>query len=154
MLKIERLNKNPQDSRLEYVCHITVLAKIEILLKTGLPDRWDEALISPIISKKQLEIEHSKVRGNCHHVGKADDNPDRCCTPYECDRCRAFDPYDYSIGPMLGERGDILLYPSEKNRDEFDRMFEALTDALAIIAFIPRGIPDFWGYSYEAKFDV
>lgn len=147
-LKTERLEFEELTS-LEYVCHLVTVSKIEKLLECGLPDNWQDIILSPVISDDELKKEHIKVRENCTNSSREKDDPAYCKTPNACDQCKMFDKTHYSIGGILGERGDVLLYPSEKDRDTFDRLFDGLTTALSLLAFVPGGVPGFWGYSYE-----
>ena len=139
---------------LQAECRKLVEIKINVILENGLPKNWSEMLLRPILGDSELEKEHDKVRKNCCFFGLEDEDPRKCLTPNECSNCKNFDPYNYSIGPMLGEQGDILLYPSKKNEATFLKLLEGLTTALAVIAFVPCGVPYFWGYSYVAKFDA
>ena len=141
-LKIEKTSPD-RDTPFQSLARGRIEAKILLLLETGLPDRWDELLTNPAISAAELEIEHSKIRSQCSR--------DRCPTPNACQVCVDFDPETYSIGWLLAERGDVLLYPKESDRDAFNAMFEQLTYAIALLAFLPGGVPSFWNYSYEAE---
>lgn len=153
MIKIDKINKE-KDTALQSICRVVVEFKINRLLEVGLPDRWDKCLVDSVLRDEELQIEHDRIRGSsCNRDQLETTDPNHCKTPQQCDPCPVFDPGAYSIGWILGERGDILLYPSEQNRDEFDLLFDRLTDAVAIMAFVPGGVPGFWNYSYEAKFD-
>jgi hypothetical protein len=159
MIKIEvdpnwREPSTASDKALQAECRELIEVKIRIILENGLPANWTEMLTSPVLSDAGLKKAHDKDRENCCFFGLEDADPRKCFTPNKCQQCKNFDPYNYSIGPMLEEKGDILLYPSKKDEDTFLSLLEGLTTALAILAFIPCGVPYFWGYSYEAKFDV
>jgi hypothetical protein len=45
---------------------------------------------------------------------------------------------------------DVLLFPSRKNVDRACGIFNRLTDAIAILAFVPNGI-EIFGVWYEVK---
>ncbi len=49
--------------------------------------------------------------------------------------------------------GDILIYPDKKNLDRANELFELLTDAIAILAFVPGGICIF-GYRYSVESEI
>ena len=143
-LKIKKTNPD-RDTPLQASTRGRIETKILLLLEAGLPDRWDELLTRPAISAAELEVEHLKIRLECGR--------DKCPTPNACQVCAEFDPQTYSIGWLLAERGDVLLYPKESDRDAFNAMFEQLTAAIALLAFLPGGVPSFWNYSYEAEID-
>ena len=144
MLLIQKVSRG-EDTPIQSSIRNAVQIKISLLLKTGLPDRWDDLLTKPVISVAELDVEHLKIRSQCCC--------DKCPTPNDCQVCAEFDPQAYSIGWLLAERGDVLLYPKESDRDAFNAMFEQLTDAIALLSFVPGGVPSFWNYSYEATID-
>ena len=144
MLLIQKVSRC-KDTPIQSSIKESIESKIWLLLKTGLPDRWDDLLTRPAISAEELEIEHLKIRSQCCR--------DQCPIPNACQVCAEFDPQTYSIGWLLAERGDVLLYPKESDRAAFNAMFEQLTDAIALLSFVPGGVPSFWNYSYEAAID-
>ena len=144
MLLIRKVSRC-EDTPIQASIRNAVEAKILLLLKTGLPGRWNELLTRPAISAAELELEHLKIRSQCCR--------EQCPTPNACQVCAEFDPQTYSIGWLLAERGDVLLYPKESDRAAFNAMFEQLTNAIALLSFIPGGVPSFWNYSYEAEID-
>jgi len=148
-LKIQKTN-NDRDTPIQSLARDLIESKIQLLLKTGLPNRWEELLTNPAISSAELESEHLKIRSQCGRSFLLDDDPSKCPTVNDCQVCAEFDPETYSIGWLLAERGDVLLYPKEPDRDAFNAMFEQLTDAIALLSFLPGGVPSFWNYSYEA----
>ncbi len=46
--------------------------------------------------------------------------------------------------------GDVLIYPDKKNFAKAKQIYDALTDAIAILAFMPCGI-EIFGFRYEVK---
>jgi hypothetical protein len=52
-----------------------------------------------------------------------------------------------AIDDLLAD-GDILLYPDKKNFDRAKKIYNELTDIIAILAFVPDGI-EIFGYRYE-----
>ena len=143
-LKIKKTSSD-RDTPLQSLARGRIEAKILLLLETGLPDRWEDLLTKPAISADELGLEHLKIRSQC--------GCDKCPTPNACQVCAEFDPETYSIGWVVAERGDVLLYPKESDRSAFNAMFEQLTDSIALLAFLPGGVPSFWNYSYEAAID-
>lgn len=66
-------------------------------------------------------------------------------------------PHDWheqciNFGEVLGEKADILLYPTKKNYNQALEILEGLTDAIAILAFVKSGV-ELFGTRYEAAFD-
>jgi len=57
-----------------------------------------------------------------------------------------------NFGEVLTEKADILLYPTKKQLDQAQEIFEGLTDAIAILAFVKGGV-ELFGTRYEAAFD-
>ena len=47
---------------------------------------------------------------------------------------------------------DVVIYPDKKNLDRANEVYDILTDAIAILAFVPGGI-EMFGYRYEAKYE-
>ena len=144
MLLIRKVSKS-ENTPIQSSIRDAIEVKISLLLKTGLPDRWEDLLTNPAISTVELESEHLKIRSQCGR--------DKCPTPNACQVCAEFDPETYSIGWLLAERGDVLLYPKESDHAAFNAMFEQLSKAIALLAFLPGGVPSFWNYSYEAAID-
>jgi len=51
---------------------------------------------------------------------------------------------------VLAERGDRLIYRGEED-GETARLFNALARALAVLAFVPGGVPPVFGQSFDAE---
>ena len=53
---------------------------------------------------------------------------------------------------VLCEKADILLYPTQKTLDEAYKILDGLTDAIAVLAFVPGGI-EIFGNHYQVLRD-
>jgi hypothetical protein len=56
------------------------------------------------------------------------------------------------LGQLIGEKADIMLYPTKQTLTEANQIFDDMTDAIAILSFVKGGITMF-GVHYEATID-
>ncbi len=56
------------------------------------------------------------------------------------------------LGTTIGEKADVMMYPTKQTLAEANDIFHHMTNAIAILAFVKGGITMF-GVRYEATID-